>query len=167
MRRILFVLPDTKILYDNGKIKEVERIYYLEGTEIRFARRLIYDKENNKNVTTFIWTNRNVKLNGYTLRQIYEELLFHQFILFIDHEKKDIELLIDDGRNVKFSYSDIGLIKEFFQKLGGMLLESDIFKNLELFSYDDEEAVVESIKKLENMSFLKKIIHSLEKYFKK
>ena len=165
MQKILFILPDKKLLYDNGKIKEVKGVYDLSNTEIRFAKQIMRDDNNKKdrsNLPAFVWENRNVKLNGLSLRQLYYSLAFHEFILFIDHEKKEIELLIDDGRIIKFSYSDLVLVKEFFTKVGGMLLESDSFKNLELYSYDGSEAVKEAVKKMEKRSVIKRIFNALK-----
>lgn len=167
MQKILFILPDKKLLYNNGKIKEVKGVYELDNTEIRFAKQIIIDKKDRNNLPTFIWTNRNIKLNGFSLRQLYDNLVFHEFILFINHEKKEIELLVDDGRIIKFSYSDLELIKEFFTKVGGILLESDSFKNLELFSYDCDETIKEVIKKMEKRSFIRRIFNALKRYLKR
>jgi len=166
MKKILFILPEKKILYNNGKIEEVKRIYEFDNIEIRFAKPMIKNK-NNINITTFVWTNRNVKLNNLTPRQLYEELMNHQYILFIDHDQRKIELLIDNGKTAEFPYDQIELIKDFFSKAGGILLENETFQYLELFSFDDEKVIYETVKRLEKKNFLKQISYSFLKIYEK
>jgi len=101
------------------------------------------------------------------LRQLHDELMFHEFILFINHERKEIELLIDDGRVTNFSYSDLELIKDFFTKVGGIILESDLFKNLELFSYEEDEVIKEAIKKMEKRNFINRFISIFKNYLRR
>ena len=161
MRRVLFILQDKKILYNNGRIKEVKSIYDLNGLEVRFAKTII-NTDKNFNLTEFIWQNRNVRLGNFTLHQLYNELLYREAILFIDHDNRRIELMLDDGTVHEINYSDLEIVRKLFSKYGGIKLESADFKDLELFSYDDEKVIKEAIKRLGRKSVGRTIIEKLK-----
>lgn len=157
MRKVLFILQDKKILYNNGKIKEVQRVSDLKDFEIKFARKIINNKTTH-DLPAFLQAHRNVKINGLTLYQLFDEVVFHNFILFIDHEKREIELLMDNRKTVKFPYSDLEIIRNFFLEINGMILESIPFRDIELFSYEDMNAIQDTLKKLEGTSILRKVL---------
>ena len=153
-------MQNKRILYDNGKIKEVKSMYNLNGLEIKFTKEMV-NTDKNFSLTELIWQNRNLRLGNFTLHQLYNELLYRDFILFVDHDSRRIELMLDDGTVHEIEYSNLEIVRKFFSKCGGIKLESADFKDLELFSYDDVKAIKEAIKRLDRKSIGRTVIEKL------
>ena len=131
--KILFITNDKKIYYNEGKIKEVKSVNTLDGVEIRFSKPMtVYDV--NLPLSYFVEELGNILIGNYTLSQLTQLLYFHSFILFVDHNKKKIEVLIDNGRTLELPYSKLEFLRYYFAKMGGILLESVSFDYLEASS---------------------------------
>ena len=128
--KFLFISSDKKFYYNEGKIKEVKSIDKLEGVEIKFVRPMIvYDV--GLSLSYFVEELGNLIVGNYTVSQLTQLLYFHNFILFVDHNKKKIEVFMDNGKTIDLPYSKLDFLRYYFAKMGGILLENVSFDNLE------------------------------------
>ena len=149
--KILFITNDKKFYYNGGKIKEVKRLDNLDGVEIRFARPMIvYDVD--LPLSHFVEELGNLVVGNYTVSQLTQALYFHNFILFVDHEKKKIEVFMDNGKTFELPYSTLDFLRYYFAKIGGILLESESFEYLEASSNSEIDKLVLSDKALSKIA---------------
>ena len=129
--KFLFITKDKKFLYD-GKVKEVKKeLPDLDGVEIRFARPMIvYDVEN-VNLRYFVKNYGQLAVGDYTVLDLVDLLEENNFILFVDHEKKVIELFVQDKGIITLPYSTLDFLRYLLAKTSrGVLLESTTFDTL-------------------------------------
>ena len=125
-QKFLFITTnEEKILYNNGEIKKVKKEEDVTGAEIRFARKMIRISPKLP-PHIFIYKNKDEKLNEkYTVPKIVDRLYMHNFIVYIDHERKRVEVLIDDGEVVELNYEKLDFLRKYFYVVrGGIYLES-------------------------------------------
>jgi len=133
--KVLFLLTDgKKLLYENGEIRKVKNID-IENTEVRLARKMIRICPC---LPPHIFTSRyrDVMLSEkYKTSMLTERLYMHNFIVFVDHWKKRVELLIDDGEVVELFYEKLEFLRKYFYVvMGGEYLESVSAEEVELNS---------------------------------
>ncbi|BAB65653.1 hypothetical protein STK_06540 [Sulfurisphaera tokodaii str. 7] len=134
MVKILFLTNDKKFYYDGKRIKEVKYIKDLNGVEVRFARPMIvYDTD--LPLSYFVEELGDVNLGDYTLNQLTQILYFNNSIVYVNHEKKEIEIFVEGGKVIKLPYSSLPLLRYYLAKIGRILLESISFEYLETLSY--------------------------------
>ncbi|BFH73729.1 hypothetical protein SJAV_16730 [Sulfurisphaera javensis] len=133
MTKVLFLTKDKKFYYDDGKIKEVKNIKDLNGVEIRFARAmLVYDTD--LPLSYFVEELGNVTIGNYTLSQLTQLLYFRNSIVFVDHEKKKIQIFLEKKEIIELPYSSLDFLRYYFAKIGRILLESVSFDYFEALS---------------------------------
>lgn len=133
MIKILFLTNDKKFYYDGKRIKEVKYIKDLNGAEVRFARPMIvYDVD--LPLSYFVEELGNFTLGDYTLTQLTQILYFNNSIVYVNHEKKEIEILVEGGKVIKLPYSSLPFLRYYLAKIGRILLESISFEYLETLS---------------------------------
>lgn len=149
--KILFLTNDKKIYYNNGKIKEVKQLEDMNGVEIRFARPMVvYDV--NLPLSYFVEELGDLKLGDYTVSQLTQLLYFHNFIVFVDHNNKKIEFLVDNGKLIEVPYSTLDFLRYYLAKIGRILLESESFEYLEALSHSKVDEFVLTDKALSKIS---------------
>jgi len=149
--KILFITNDKKFYYNEGKIKEVKSVDKLDGIEVRFARPMIvYDVD--IPLSYFVEELGNLELGNYTVSQLTQLLYFHNYIVFVDHEKKKIEVLIDNGKMIELPYSKLDFLRYYLAKIGRILLESESFEYLQASSNTEIDKLVLSDKTLSKIT---------------
>jgi len=123
--RVLFVANKEKFLFDNGKILKIKD--FEEVDEIRFVKKirsnLIFPPVGTPFGMTFGGYYVNEK---YTSDQLFDKLRGHSFIVYINHEKRKIELFVDTGEVEELYYSLLDFFKDFF----GFFSKAIILENL-------------------------------------
>jgi len=149
--KILFITSDKKFYYNEGKIKEVKMLNNLDGVEIRFARPMIvYDVD--LPLSYFVEEYGNLLVGNYTVSQLTQALYFHNFILFVNHKKKKIEVFMDNGKTFELPYLALDFLRYYFAKIGGILLESESFEYLEASSNSEIDKLILSDKALSKIT---------------
>jgi len=149
--KILFITNDKKFYYNERKIKEVKSIDGLDGIEVRFARPMtVYDVE--LPLSYFVEELGNLEVGNYTVSQLTQLLYFHNFIVFVDHNKKKIEVFLDNGKTLELPYSKLDFLRYYFAKIGRILLESESFEYLEASSNTEVDKLVLSDKALSKIT---------------
>jgi len=124
--RILFITKNEKILFDNGKIGKVKSFNQID--EMRFVKKVKLNlilPPIGAPVVTFGYDYVNER---YTADQLFDKLRGHSFIVYINHEKRKIELFLDTGEVDELYYPLLDFFKYFFAFLsGGIILESANF----------------------------------------
>ncbi|BDC18677.1 hypothetical protein [Acidianus sp. HS-5] len=126
--KFLFITKDKKFLYD-GKVREIKKeLQDLDGVEIRFARPMIvYDLEN-VNLRYFVKNYGQLVVGDYTVLDLVDLLEENNFILFVDHKKKVIEVLVQDKGIITLPYSTLDFLRYLLAKTSrGVLLENATF----------------------------------------
>lgn len=131
--KVLFLTNDKKFYYDGKKIKEVKALRDLNGVEIRFARpMLVYDVD--VPLSYFTEELGGVSLGNYTLSQLTQLLYFRDSLVYVDHERKRIQVFVEGGLVVDLPYSSLDFLRYYFAKIGRVLLESVSFDYFEYLS---------------------------------
>lgn len=127
--RVLFVTNKEKFLFSNGKILKVKNVE--EVDEIRFVKKI-----RSNLILPPVGTPFGMAFGGhyvnekYTADQLFDKLRGHIFIVYINHEKRKIQLFIDTGEVEELYYSLLDFFKYFFSFFSkAIILENANFRD--------------------------------------
>lgn len=126
--KFLFITKDKKFYYDGKKVKEVKSLDDLEGVTIIFARPMIvYDVEE-VGLSYFEEKFGDLVIGDYTVQKLSNILRYNNFIVYVDHKKTQINLLVEGIGIMSLPYKALNFLRYFLAKLlRGILLESAEF----------------------------------------
>ncbi|EWG06745.1 MAG: hypothetical protein ASUL_08004 [Candidatus Aramenus sulfurataquae] len=115
--KYLFITKDKVFSYD-GKVREMKKVKELDGYEIRLARPMIvYDVEE-------LELQDLMEVLSGPLKLVLD-LRFTDFIVYVDHYSKKVEIFANKGKYLELPYSYLPLLRYVLAKIpGGILLEN-------------------------------------------
>ncbi len=145
VNKFLFITKDKKFLYD-GKVREVKKeLQDLDGVEIRFARPMIVLDVEGVNLWHFVKNYGHLTVGDYTVLDLVDLLEENNFILYVDHEKKNVEVFVQDKGVITLPYSTLDFLRYLLAKTSrGVLLENTTFDDI----VDSQSSQIEPKRKL-------------------
>ncbi|MFP3218577.1 MAG: hypothetical protein RXQ99_08285 [Acidianus sp.] len=127
--KFLFITKDKKFLFD-GKVREIKKeLQDLDGMEIRFARPMIVYELDGVNLNYFVKNYGHLAVGDYTVLDLVDLLEENNFILYVDHEKRKVEVFVQGkDKVITLPYSTLDFLRYLLAKTSrGVLLESTTF----------------------------------------
>jgi len=131
--KVLFITKEGKFYYD-GDVHKVESITDLTNVEIKFSMPMIVYDVDNVNLDYFIVNYGNLQVGEYNLANIINFIVQYNYLLFVDHSKKRIDIYLNGGNEISLPYGYLDLLRYLLAKISsGVLLESTDFTTLYSF----------------------------------